>query len=473
MPVSDLVPVILSGGSGTRLWPLSRRTYPKQLLNLFGEGSLLQQTVRRLAEARAPILIANDDHRFLVSEQMAEIGTDPAALILEPEGRNTAPAVALACLKALETADDPVIGIFPSDHRIAEADGFGRALARAVAGAEAGHIVTFSIRPTRAETGYGYIRRGEALAEVEGLHAVAAFTEKPDQETAAAFVASGEHGWNSGMFVFRASVMLDELKAHVPAVLSAARGALTRAEADLGFIRLDGPAFRAAPNVSIDVAVMEATRRAATVAGDFGWSDLGSWTALHEAAGPDSAGNAAIGRAILRDTHNSYVRAEDGRLVAGIGVRDSVIVSTADAVLVAPRDRVEEVKDLVGDLIRAEVPEAETHRRVARPWGSYEDIEREDGFRVKRLIVQPGARLSLQRHHHRSEHWVVVRGTAHVTIDGQTQVLQRNQSTFVPIGSPHRLENRGSDPLHLIEVQVGDYVGEDDIERFDDVYGRD
>jgi mannose-1-phosphate guanylyltransferase/mannose-6-phosphate isomerase len=473
VPIPDLVPVILSGGSGTRLWPLSRRTYPKQLLSLVGESSLLQQTAYRLAGAKPPILIANDDHRFLIRQQMEEAGIAPATLILEPEGRNTAPAVALACLRALEAADDPVVGIFPSDHTIQDQEGFTAALARAVAGAEAGHIVTFSIRPTRAETGYGYIRRGAALPGAAGLYAVDAFTEKPDAQTAEAFVASGDYGWNSGMFVFRASVMLEELAAHAPDVLAAARTALSGSAADLGFVRLDAAAFRSAPAVSVDVAVMERTRRAATVDGAFGWSDLGSWTALHGAAVLDPAGNAAIGPTVLRDVHNSYIRAEDGRLVAGIGLEDSIVVSTADAVLVAPRDRADEVKDLVGDMVRAGLAEAECHRRVARPWGTYEDIDREESFRVKRLVVNPGACLSLQRHRHRSEHWVVVRGTAHVTIDGETRALSRNQSTFVPIGSTHRLENRGTEPLHLIEVQVGDYVGEDDIERFEDVYGRD
>lgn len=475
MTVDRFHPVILSGGSGTRLWPLSRRTYPKQFLPLVGHDSLLQQTVRRLAKSpdvADPIVIANDDHRFLVRQQLDEMGVSPAALILEPVGRNTAPAVALACLSAMAGGENPVIGIFASDHRVERDDAFQEALGHAIEGAKAGYIVTFSIAPTRPETGYGYIRHGSSIPSLDKVMDVAAFVEKPDSETAQIYVSSGEYGWNSGMFVFQASVMLDELKRFAPTVVAAAEAAYAGAQSDIGFVRLDRDAFAASPSIAIDVAVMEKTDKAATVHVDMGWSDLGSWGALHEAAQLDEAGNAPQGRTILKDTQSSYIRSDDGRLVAGIGLKDMVVVSTADAVLVSPKDRAGEVKDLVTALSEKGEPEAELHRRVARPWGTYEDIDREDGFRVKRIVVHPGGHLSLQRHKHRSEHWVVVRGTAHVTIEGEVQVLTRNMSTYVPIGAVHRLENKGEDPLHLIEVQVGDYVEEDDIERLEDVYGR-
>ena len=420
-------PVILSGGSGTRLWPLSRRTYPKQLLPLIGGGSLLQQTAQRLARlpnSSDPIVIANDDHRFLIRQQLTEIGVTPSPLILEPVGRNTAPAVALACHAALQRAADPILGIFPS------------------------------------------------VSDLPGVETVAAFVEKPDAVTAQRYLDTGNYGWNSGMFMFRASVMLKALEAFAPDVLTHSQAALANASLDLGFTRLDAAAFAASPSIAIDVAVMEKTDQAATVAADMGWSDLGSWEALHGFADKDSNGNALQGKVQLRDTRNSYFRSDDGRLLTGIGVEDMIVVSTADAVLVAPLARAGEVKDLVSDLSALNAPEADLHRKVSRPWGTYQDIDRDDGFRAKRIVVHPGGRLSLQRHRQRSEHWVVVKGTAHVTIDGVETVLTRNQSTYVSIGATHRLENKSNEPLHLIEVQVGDYVEENDIERLDDVYGR-
>ena len=475
MTDTTFIPVILSGGSGTRLWPLSRKAYPKQLLPLIGPESLLQATAKRLAGfggAAAPIVIANDDHRFLVREQFEQIGMDAAQIVLEPMGRNTAPAVAVACLIALSRSPDPVLGIFASDHKIDDRVGFLTSLSKAVDGATAGHIVTFSIRPTRPDTGYGYIRHGDPIPGTGGLDKVDAFVEKPDAATASNYVLSGDYGWNSGMFVFRASVMLAELEKFCPEAIAAARAALDKAEEDLGFTRLAADAFGAAPNIAIDVAVMERTDKAATLLTDFGWSDLGAWGAIHDVTETNGDGNGMVGPVVQRGTTNSYLHAEDGRLLAAIGLDNMVVVSTADAVLVAPKDRAGEVKDLVADLSKSGRAEAETHRRVARPWGTYEDVDREDGFRVKRIVVKPGGRLSMQRHRQRSEHWVVVRGEAHVTIDDTLQVLTRNQSTYVPIGSTHRLENRGDEPLHLIEVQVGDYVEEDDIERLDDVYGR-
>ena len=468
-------PVILSGGAGTRLWPLSRKALPKQMLPLIGETTLLQATAQRLAAlpGTAPaIVIANDDHRFLVSRQLAEIDHPPKALILEPLGRNTAPAVAIACLAAMEDGGDPIVGVFASDHRIADPAAFAEAVAAAVQAAADGWITTFAIRPDRPETGYGYIRTGGALDNINNAFQVSEFVEKPNLERAREFLTDGGYGWNSGMFVFRASIMLAELETHAPDVLASAREAYAQRTSDLGFSRLPEAAFAAAPSVAIDVAVMEKTDRAATVLADFQWSDLGAWDALHAVAEKDADGNAVQGPAALQDSRNSFIRAEDGRLVAGIGLEDMVVVSTADAVLVAPKDQAAAVKELVGRLDREGHPAAGSHPRVARPWGQYEDIDKEDGFRVKRIIVLPGARLSLQRHKYRSEHWIVVRGTATVTIDDTVTELARNQSTYVPIGATHRLENRGSEALHLIEVQVGDYVEEDDIERLDDVYGR-
>ena len=468
-------PVILSGGSGTRLWPLSRKALPKQMLPLTGETTLLQATADRLAHvpnAGPAIVIANDDHRFLVARQLEEAGHPPSALILEPLGRNTAPAVAIACLVAMEGGADPIVGVFASDHRIGDVPAFVAAVETAIQAATEGWITTFAIRPDRPETGYGYIKTGAPLNDIKNTFQVSAFVEKPTLETAKEFLTVGGYGWNSGMFVFRASTMIEELEEHAADVLAAARQAYEARTSDLGFSRLPEAVFAASPSVAIDVAVMEKTSRAATVLADFDWSDLGAWDALHAIAEKDADGNAVSGHTALQDSRNSFVRAEDGRLVAGIGLEDMVVVSTADAVLVAPRAKAAAVKELVSHLSAQGHAAAEHHPRVTRPWGQYEDIDREDGFRVKRIIVLPGARLSLQRHKHRSEHWIVVRGKATVTIDDTVSELTRNQSTYVPIGATHRLENKGDVPLHLIEVQVGDYVEEDDIERLDDVYGR-
>lgn len=468
-------PVILSGGAGSRLWPLSRKAYPKQLLALDGAETLLQQTVRRVADPARfapPLVIANDLHRFIVRDQLEAVGCAPAALLLEPVGRNTAPAVALAALQAAADAPEAVVAVLPSDHRIADEAAFHAALDRAQAAARQGWLVTFAIEPDRPETGYGYIKAGAALPGFDGVSAVERFVEKPDRAAAEGFLAAGGYGWNSGMVVFRAEAMLHELKRLAPEILAACQQSLAQARPDLGFLRLPEARFAACPAEAIDVAVMERTDRAAVVPVDMGWSDLGAFSALREAGAADAAGNVVRGDVRLIDSRNCFVASDGAGLVAAIGLDDMVVAATPDAVLVAPADQTEALKRLVGDLQAAGRPEAMEHRRVHRPWGTYEDIDQEPDFRVKRLVVKPGGRLSLQRHAKRSEHWIVVQGEAHVTIGGRVERLRRNQSTFVPVGETHRLENQGAEPLHLIEVQVGDYVGEDDIERLDDQYGR-
>lgn len=475
MATRKLQPVILSGGAGTRLWPLSRKALPKQLLALDGDETLLQQTARRVGDTGRfadPIVIAGDLHRFVIADQLAEIGVSPSALLLEPVGRNTAPAVALAALIAAEGDPETVVCVLASDHRIGDPAAFQAALDRAAAAAGLGWLTIFGIEPDRPETGYGYIKAGAALDDLDAVFAVERFVEKPDRATAESFLAEGGFSWNSGMFVFRADAMLRELKAHAPEVLASCTQALAQATRDLGFTRLPEAVFADAPALPIDTAVMEKTDRAAVVPAAFGWSDLGAFSALRAVGVQDAAGNAVRGDVALIDSRDSFVASDGGGLVAGVGLERMVVVATGDAVLVAPAARADEVKQLVADLEAQGRKEAIEHARVHRPWGTYEDIDLEPEFRVKRIIVKPGGRLSLQRHAQRSEHWIVVRGEATVTIGDRVEVLHRNQSTYVPVGETHRLENRGEAPLHLIEVQVGDYVGEDDIERLEDVYGR-
>jgi mannose-1-phosphate guanylyltransferase/mannose-6-phosphate isomerase len=471
--VGRLYPVILSGGSGTRLWPLSRSSLPKQLLALHGSRTMIQETVRRakLPAVAPPILLCNDDHRFLVAEQMLEIGLKPSAIVLEPMGRNTAPAAAVAALVAAENDPDAVILLLPSDHVVTDEPAFRDAVAVATRAAEAGSIVTFGMQPTAPETGYGYIQRGAPIGGVDGAFKVQRFVEKPDAKTAMGYIADGGYFWNGGMFVFRADVLLEEIDRQAPTILPAVREALAKAKRDLDFIRLDADSFARAPNISIDYAIMEHTERAALVPCSIGWSDVGSWSSLWEIRDQDESGNVLVGDVIAHDTHGSFVHSEK-RLTALVGVHDLVVVATKDAVLVADKSRAQDVKAVVDRLKAEGRHESVEHTTVFRPWGSYETIDLGDRFQVKHIMVKPGGVLSLQLHHHRAEHWVVVQGVARVTCGDKVFTLQENESTFIPLGEKHRLENPGEVPLRLIEVQSGPYLGEDDIVRFDDMYGR-
>jgi mannose-1-phosphate guanylyltransferase/mannose-6-phosphate isomerase len=468
-----IVPVILAGGSGTRLWPLSRELYPKQVLRLLSERTMLQDTLVRLEglpDLHPPIVICNESHRFMVAEQLREIGVTPGAIVLEPVGRNTAPAIAVAALRAAAgNQADPLLLVLPADHYIARPDRLHAAMVRAAALAVSGRLVTFGVVPTAPETGYGYIRRGPGLAG--GGYSIQAFVEKPDPRTAAAYLASGEYYWNSGMFVFRAEVIRQEMERLVPEIPAACRLALDGAMADLDFLRLEAGAFGACPSDSIDYAVMEKTELGAMVPLEAGWSDLGSWEALWQVGAKDAAGNVTRGDVLLHDVGSSFVHAES-RLVAAVGLDAHIIVETADAVFVAPRGRVQEVKHLVERLKSARRPEALVHRTIYRPWGAYESLVAAERFEVKRIMVRPGARLAFQQHHHRAEHWVVVKGTAKVRKGEEEFLLREDQSTYIPVGIPHRLENPGRIPLELIEVRTGSYLGEDDITRMDDDYGR-
>jgi len=468
-------PVVLSGGAGTRLWPLSRELYPKQMHALAGERTLLQQTVLRAADRglfASPILIANDEHRFVVAEQLRQIGVADAQIVLEPTGRNTGPAAAVAALLVAREDPEALLLLMPSDHVIGDDAAFSRAIAIAAKAAMQGRLMTFGIAPNRPETGFGYIRRGAALKGIDGAHEIDRFVEKPDHDTAVAWLREGGYFWNGGIFLFRACDLLEELRQAAPEILDNAGKALDNARRDLDFVRLDRDHFAACPATSIDYAVMEHTRRAGVVPVDMKWSDLGSWTALWNIGTADADGNVVQGDTLLAETVGSYLRAEDGILIATLGVRDLVVIATRDAVLVAPRDRAQDVKLVVEKLKANGSNAAVAHHKVFRPWGAYESLDAGQGFQVKHITVLPGQRLSLQRHSKRAEHWVVVRGTARVTQDDRSFDLQENQSTYIPPGTRHRLENATSEPLHLIEVQSGSYLGEDDIERFDDVYGR-
>lgn len=467
-----LVPVLLAGGVGTRLWPLSRESRPKQFLSLTGESSLLEQTVSRLAgleNMADAMVVGNADHRFVIAEQLRAAGVMGRVLI-EPARRSTAPAVAAAAFHALaEHGEQAELLVLPTDHALGDNVAFARAIGRARDNAAAGRLTLFGVRPHRPESGFGYIHAGESLAD--GVRAVRAFVEKPDLERAAAYVADPDYYWNSGMFLFTARDYLDALKKQAPAIHDAVERAHAGAHSDMDFLRLDEAAFADSPSDSIDYAVMEGAERAAMVELEAGWSDLGSWSAVAEANGRDERGNSVHGDVMLEDSENCVVHGE-GRLIAALGLRDTLIVETDDAILVADRGSEARIRALVARLADAGRSEATQYRKAYRPWGSYEQIAAGPRFQVKHIRVTPGGRLSLQKHHHRAEHWVVVHGTARVTCDGRESLLTENESTFIPLGAVHRLENPGKVDLDLIEVQSGSYLGEDDIVRLDDVYGR-
>jgi len=466
--MSIIQPVILSGGPGPRLWPLSRESYPKQFLPLAGDLTMLQATWQRIAPiaSRGPLVIANEEHRFVAAEQLQQVGAAPAAIILEPIGRNTAPAIAVAALEATRDGADALLLVLPSDHVITDEAAFRSAVQAAASAAEAGKLVTFGIVPTGPETGYGYIK----AADGEGLRAVERFVEKPDLDTATGYVASGQYYWNSGMFLFKASRYLQELERFQPAMLAGSRTAWQQSRRDTDFTRLDKEAFTAVPSDSIDYAVMEKTADAVVIPLDAGWNDVGSWTALRDVSQQDGDGNAHQGDVIAIDCRNTYAYGQ--RLVAMVGLDDVIVVETDDAVLVGKADRMQEVKTVVSQLKADGRSEAAWHRKVYRPWGAYDSIDNGERFQVKRITVKPGGTLSLQMHHHRAEHWIVVSGTAEVTRGDEVLLLSENQSTYIPLGVTHRLRNPGKLPLELIEVQSGSYLGEDDIVRFEDTYGR-
>ncbi len=468
-----IVPVILSGGSGTRLWPVSRESFPKQLWPLVTDRTMLQETaLRGVGPGFAPpIVVCNQEHRFLIAEQMRAAGIIDAEIVLEPVGRNSAPAIVAAALLAAEHNPDAVLWMMAADAAIQRTDALHAALDRAVVAARNGRIVTFGMQPHRAETAYGYIEVGDELPDAPGVHALARFVEKPNAAVAAELVSAGRHLWNSGMFVFTAAVLLEEMQRHAPEVMEAVQKAVAGRTRDLDFTRLDAAAFAACPNISLDYAVAERTTRAAVIPADLGWSDVGSWDALWEQSPKDAHGNVMVGDVLLEGSENCYARS-DGIVTAVVGLQDVVVVVTEDAVLAMHRDRAQDVKRVVERLRQAKRHEAVAHNRTYRPWGFYESLIHSERFQVKRIVVQPGAQLSLQKHFHRAEHWVVVSGVAAVTRDNEEVMVRENESVYLPLGCVHRLANPGRIPLTLIEVQSGSYLGEDDIVRLEDTYGR-
>ncbi|MGV8900408.1 MAG: mannose-1-phosphate guanylyltransferase/mannose-6-phosphate isomerase [Burkholderiaceae bacterium] len=472
MNTSPLIPVILCGGSGTRLWPLSRETFPKQFLRLLGKDTLLQQTMQRLAgitNVDPAIMVCNETSRFVVAEQLREIGIENAQILLEPARRNTAPAIAAAAMQALSRGDDPLLLVLPSDHVIINNAAFYAAVQKAKIAAEQGKLVTFGITPMGPETGYGYIRVG--TAEQGQAQPVIKYVEKPDRATAEDYVASGQYFWNSGMFIFRASRYLEELAHFEPEIVTACSQAMALAKQDFSFVRLDSQSYISSPNKAVDYAVMEQTKNAAMIALDAGWNDIGSWAAVWKASEKDRDNNAVQGDVMMQDCQDCLVHGST-RLVTAVGMRNTIIIETADAILIMDADKAQETKKLVEQLIETKRTEATQHREIFRPWGSYDSIEVGKRFHVKRITVKQGAKLSLQMHHHRAEHWVVVSGTAKITNGDQEYLLTENQSTYIPLGVVHSLENPGKIPLELIEIQSGTYLGEDDIVRLQDNYGR-
>jgi mannose-1-phosphate guanylyltransferase/mannose-6-phosphate isomerase len=475
--MSDIFPVILSGGSGTRLWPLSRSMYPKQFIRFFNSqnGSFLSAALGRLQQSsgfKAPILLCNNDHRFLIREEVERLGIDPLAIILEPVARNTAPAIAVAALVALEASPKATLAVMPSDHVVKDDAVFAAAVKRAAEVAATGKLVLFGIKPSEPHTGYGYIKQGNALEDFEGqAFAVDSFAEKPDRATAETYLAAGDRFWNSGIFVLNARTFLNEIERLQPEILQAARAALAGAKEDLGFLRLDKAAFATAPNISVDYAVMEKTGAAAVLPLNVGWNDVGSWASLWDIAPRDAAGNFVKGDAILEDTSDCFIHSEKA-IVSTIGVKDLVIVDTPDALLVADKNRTQDVSKIVQRLRSSNRKEQEQHLRNYRPWGYFETLNIGPRFQVKLLHVKPGGVLSMQMHHHRSEHWIVVQGTARVVIGEREQLVRENESVYIVATQWHRLENPGKVPVEIIEVQIGSYLGEDDILRTDDIYHR-
>ncbi|MGC9195805.1 MAG: mannose-1-phosphate guanylyltransferase/mannose-6-phosphate isomerase [Syntrophobacteraceae bacterium] len=470
-----IVPVILSGGVGSRLWPLSREHLPKQLMPIMGtDHSLFQNTLLRLAgleDTAPPVIVCNQNHRFMAAAQMQQISMDYSAILLEPVGRNTCPAITAGTLAAMQNGEDVDILVLPADHLIREDKLFAKAVAEGVELTSQGRIITFGIVPDRPETGYGYIRKGNRVGGGKEAFEVSRFVEKPDDERARAYVASGEYLWNSGMFVFRASTFLEELGRFSPEILKICREAYQKATRDLDFVRLEPSTFATCPDISIDYAVMEKTERAGVIPLSAGWSDVGSWLSLHQVSDKDECANSIAGDVLLEDVHNCHIHSES-RLVAVLGIENQIIVETKDAVLVSSLERSQDVKVIVNRLKKQKREEVFSHSKTYRPWGTFESIDTGERFKVKRITVNPGAALSLQMHYHRAEHWIVVRGTARIVKGDEEFLLNEDQSTYIPWGTQHRLENPGKIPLELIEVQSGSYLGEDDIRRLEDRYGR-